>query len=96
MTPQNDKHWQLEFDPRAANGDEVTCYDVGARWDRLNLKESVKAGAFYEGLVFRNVVTGTVLISVKSAKTGQLILHEVDYKRDWLAEPEVEVESEGA
>lgn len=83
MAQQNDKHWELMFDPRAANGDEITCYDVGAFWDRLNLKESVKAGVLYEGLVFRNIVTGTVLVVIKSAKTGDLVLHEIDYERDW-------------
>lgn len=82
----SEKAWILAWDPRAANGDFLNSFPVGGNWDLYNLRESVKAGVLYEGMVFRHKVTGEVQIVVRSHKNGKLALHEINFRRDWISE----------
>lgn len=82
MANRNEKTWQLVFDPRTLSGDFEGSYDVGALFDRLNLKMSIKVDVFYEGLVFRNVVTGKMLIVIKDPCRHRFVLHEINYAED--------------
>lgn len=78
----NEKNWQVVFCPLSCVGRD-DAYIVGARFDRLNMKETLKAGNFPEGIIFMHVVTKVMLIAIQLPKADKLMFKTINYDKSW-------------
>ena len=80
--------WKLTYDPYLHLSEDdpsreekfLNSYPEGCMWDLYNIRETMKYFGFHEGMIFKNVQTGTVRTIVKDDKEGLKFLIETEQK----------------